>query len=153
MIRAFLLVCLVGLSGFSFGQIDNPEAEAILITKMGDEYLKVSEYDHAIYYYQKALRIYPGYVKTQFQLAQCFRLSMEFDSAFYHYKAIIEEEQDRRYPMSRYHLAMIQKDRNQPADARENLIRFKDLLMENRLHELKKYKDFYQQAQNEIEKL
>lgn len=151
-IIAFLLISLMGWS-FVSAQIDNPEAEAILITKLGDEYLKSSEYEMAIYYYQNALKTYPGYVKTQFQLAQCYRLSLQLDSAEYHYVSIIDNEQDTRYPMTRYHLAMMQLDRNEFMSARENLKIFNSLLIDNSLHELKRYRDFYEQAQEEIDRL
>ncbi len=142
---------VVALSGAT--QVTNPEAEAVLITKMGDEYLKVSEYEMAIYYYQKSLVVYPGYVKTKFQLAQSFRLSLQLDSARHHYQSIISEGQDIRYPMSRYHLAMIQLDQAEYQEARENLLVFKSLLFEHNMHVLKKYKDFYKQTTIELDRL
>lgn len=149
------LLCLItsSLTFCLWAQIDKPEAEAVLITRMGDEYLKAGVYDQAIYYYKEALAIYPGYVKTEFQLAQCYRLALQSDSAFIHYQSIISNEQDVRYPMSRYHLAMMLLDKNEFQAARENLITFRTLLIENKLHELKKYRDFYKQAKTEIDKL
>lgn len=138
---------------YSSAQINNPEAEAIRITQMGDIYLKASEYDLAIYYYLQALEAYPGYVKTQYQLAQCYRLSKQFDSAAFHYQSIILNEQDIRYPITRYHLAMILLDRNEFEVARENLITFRSLLEQHKLQELKKYRDFYKQSLLEIDKL
>ena len=147
----FLIILALALT--STAQITNPEAEAILITKMADEYLKTSEYEMAIYYYQKSLSIYPGYVKTQFQLAQSFRLSLQLDSARFHYQKIISNNQDLRYPMSRYHLAMMQLDQQKYSEARENLIVFRKLLLDNNMHVLKKYQDFYAQTASELDKL
>ena len=152
--KSLLLTILTAVLCYQVvAQIDNPEAEAVLITKLGDEYLRAGEYEMAIYYYRNALKIYPGYVKTQFQLAQCYRLSLNADSAAHHYKAIIDNDQDRRYPMSRYHLAMMQLDNNDHKSAEANLLTFQRVLFDNRLHELKKYRDFYRQASLEIDKL
>ncbi len=146
---AFLLVLLLLTIGGT-AQITKRETEAVRITKMGDAYLKDGIFEEAIYHYQKAFAVYPGYVKAQFQLAQSFRLANHVDSAYFHYQAIISNAQDARYPMSRFHLAMLQLEQNEVQAARENLTTFRDLLSANKLYELKRYRDFYEQAEVEL---
>ena len=149
--RAVLLLLLAFAILATRGQ--NDRSEAIRIAIIGDEYLKEGYFPEAIDYYREALAIYPEYVKATFQIAQCYRLSDQADSAAFHYESIISDGQDHRYPMTRYHLAMIQLDENQVKEAKENLTTFRKLLLENKLSTLKKYVDFYEQAQEELDKM
>jgi len=120
---------------------------------MGDEYLKAGIFDQAIYYYQEAMVAYPELVKAQFQLAQCYRLSDQLDSAAFHYRSIISQGQGFRYPMSHYHLAMMQLEENEMQEAKEHFLTFRELLVEHKLSTLKKYVDFYKQAQEELDQM
>ncbi len=148
-----LFLIVIFLAFCSAAQTTKREAQAIRISLMGDAYLKDGAFDKAIYYYQVALDAYPSYVKTQYQLAQSYRLANQPDSAVYHYESIISNEQDVRYPMSRYHLAMIQMERNEYQSARENLTAFREVLIQQKLNSVKRFKDFFEQAETEIHKL
>ena len=151
--KKFFFLLTIFLAFSSLAQTNKKEAVAIRVTLIGDAYLASESFSQAIYHYKKALSAYPGYVKTQFQLAQSYRLSSQLDSAAFHYQAIIDDEQDLRYPMARYYLGMMQLDKNEFHSAHNNLVKFNQLLTEQKLHDLERYRDFFEQAQTEIDKL
>ncbi|MEP0985049.1 tetratricopeptide repeat protein [Ekhidna sp.] len=135
----------------SFSQIK--KRQAIRITLVGDHYFAAEAYNLAIRYYQVAFTEYPEYVKAQYQMAQCYRLTQQYDSAEHHYNLIITDEQDFRYPLSRFHLAMLQLEDDNREAALENFEAFRNLLVKNEQHELKKFNKYYLQAKEEIDNI
>lgn len=127
--------------------------QSILITLIGDDYFEAGEYEQALRYYKVAFLEYPEYVKAQYQIAQCFRLIQQYDSAEHHYGLIISNEQDFRYPLARFHLAKLQMQKGQPQLALDNFKAFRSLLLAHELHELKKFSEYYEQARIEIDNL
>ncbi|WP_425391479.1 tetratricopeptide repeat protein [Ekhidna sp.] len=127
--------------------------QAILISRVGDDYFSIGAYEYAMRYYRAAFKEYPEYVEAQFQMAQCFRLTDQYDSAAHHYGLIISNGQDFRYPLTRYHMAMLQLKNNQKKDALQNFKAFRSLLVTNEQHELEKFREYYKQAKVEMDKI
>lgn len=146
----FLVTLLLVSSGAS-AQIK--KRQAVLITRIGDDYYAEGEYKKATYYYKVAFNEYPQYVKAQFQIAQCYRLTQQYDSAEHHYGAIIADGQDFRFPLARYHLAMLQLEKQQLDAALTNLKTFRSLVVVDNQHEREKFSEYYQQSAIAIEKI
>ncbi|WP_420318943.1 tetratricopeptide repeat protein [Ekhidna sp.] len=151
LVNLFILITATFMAFASYAQPN--KRQAILISRVGDNYFAYGEYEHAIRYYKVAFNEYPEYVEAQFQMAQCFRLMEQYDSAAHHYNLIISNGQDFRYPLSRYHMAMLQLQNGQKAAALDNLKAFRNLLVENEQHELARFSDYYEQAKVEIDKI
>ena len=58
--------------------------------------------------YKEALNENPSNIKAQYQLAECYRLIQDYESAEYHYEAI-GSKQDARYPLAGFYYATMQK--------------------------------------------
>ncbi|MEQ9466724.1 MAG: OmpA family protein [Ekhidna sp.] len=120
------------------------------IIRLGDDYFKNDQYIEAIRYYKEALAESPSNLKAQYQLAECYRLIRDYESAEYHYETI-SAEPDIRFPLAGYYHAMMQKLKGRYDQALQNFKEFRNYLSENELHETDDYRYYYKQAKIEID--
>ncbi len=145
--KSFFLLGFL-LAGIVFGQ-ENKIMVRNLIT-VGDDYFKNDQYISAIRYYKEALTESPSNIKAQYQLAECYRLTQDYESAEYHYEAI-GSNQDIRYPLAGFYYATMQKLKGRYDQSLQNFKSFRKFLVANELHESEKYRSFYKQAKIEID--
>ncbi|MEO9482702.1 MAG: OmpA family protein [Ekhidna sp.] len=138
----FLITC------FATAQTNNVAVRNILT--VGDDYFKNDQYMSAIRYYKEALLESPTNIKAQYQLAECYRLIQDYESAEYHYEAI-GASQDVRYPLAGFYYATMQKLKGRYDQALQNFKSFRKFLVANELHESEKYRSYYKQAKIEID--
>ena len=87
-------------------QVNNNTVRALIT--LGDEQFKNDQYINAIRYYKSALAENPANMKAEYQLAECYRLIQDYESAEYHYE-VIGSRQDTRFPLAGFYWAMMQK--------------------------------------------
>lgn len=144
------LIFLIGLvfSIGAFAQVDHITVRRLLT--LGDDYFKNDQYMNAIRYYKAAIDENPDNIKAQYQLAECYRLIQDYESAEYHYESI-GENQDIRYPLAGFYHAMMQKLKGRYDQSLQNFKEFRKFLVANELHETDKYRYFYKQAKIEVD--
>ncbi|MEO9871468.1 OmpA family protein [Ekhidna sp.] len=145
--KLFFLLALVFVT-ISFAQTNNVFVSRLLT--LGDEDLKNAQYMSAIRNYKAALEESPSNMKAQYQLAECYRLIRDYESAEYHYEAI-GAEQDIRFPLAGFYHAMMQKLKGRYDQALQNFKEFRKFLAANELHEDEKYRYYYKQGKIEID--
>ncbi|SNS41180.1 WD40-like Beta Propeller Repeat [Ekhidna lutea] len=132
----------------AWSQTNNRRAS--LVTKVADDYFKSDQYMNAIRHYKAALEENPSNIKAQYQLAECYRLTQDYESAEYYYESI-GKEQDIRYPLAGFYYATMQKLKGRYDQSLKNFKDFRKFLVANDLHESEKYRYYYKQAKIEID--
>lgn len=146
--RKSLLLLGLLCSIFASAQVNNTMVRGLLT--MGDEHFKNDQYMSAVRYYKEALTENPTNIKAQYQLAECYRLIQDYESAEYHYEAI-GSQQDSRYPLAGFYYAMMQKLKGRYDQSLSNFKSFRKFLVANELHESEAYRYYYKQAKIEID--
>jgi outer membrane protein OmpA-like peptidoglycan-associated protein/LysM repeat protein len=141
------------LLGFFITLFAAAQGNSIVIQRLltlGDDYFKNDQYMNAIRYYKEALSESPTNIKAQYQLAECYRLVQDYESAEYYYESI-GADQDIRYPLAGFYHATMQKLKGRYDQALQNFKSFRKFLVANELHESDKYRYYYKQAKIEID--
>lgn len=141
------------LTGFLITLLASAQVNNVAVRNLitvGDDYFKNDQYISAIRYYKEALSESPTNIKAQYQLAECYRLIQDYESAEYHYEAI-GSRQDARYPLAGFYYATMQKLKGRYDQALSNFKSFRKFLVDNELHESERYRSFYKQAKIEID--
>lgn len=116
-----------------------------------NEYFGNNLYLEAIRNYKAAIDESEGTnLKAQYQLAECYRLVQDYESAEYYYEQI-GTKQDIRFPLAGFYLGRMQKLRGSYDQALKNLKAFSNFLVANDLHEQEEYRTFYKQSKVEID--
>ncbi|MEO1254356.1 MAG: tetratricopeptide repeat protein, partial [Bacteroidota bacterium] len=115
-----------------------------------DEYLQNGNYISAIRYYKEALAEDPKNFRAQYGLAECYRLTQDYESAEYYYE-LVGSDQDLRYPLAGFYYALMQKLKGRYDQSLSNFKDFRKFLVNNDLHESEKYRYYYKQAKIEID--
>ena len=144
--KSFLLLGLL-ITFFASAQVNKTAVRVII--KLGDEQFANDQYMGAIRYYKEALGEDPSNAKAQYQLAECYRLIQDYESAEYHYEAL--GKQDSRFPLTGFHYASMQKLKGRYDQALANFKSFRKFLVASELHESEKYRYYYKQAKIEID--
>lgn len=142
----FILSLLI--TSLAFAQGNSVVISRLL--KLGDEYFENDQYMNAVRYYKEALNESPTNLKAQYQLAQCYRLVQDYESAEYYYEAI-GSNQDIRYPLAGFYHALMQKLKGRYDQALQKFIEFRKFLVANELHESEEYRYYYKQAKIETD--
>ena len=77
----FLVFLLI--AGVAFGQTNSANVRNLL--DQGDELFGNNQYINAVRFYKEALVEDAGNLKAQYQLAECYRLVQDYESAEYYY--------------------------------------------------------------------
>lgn len=145
--KSFLLLGFL-ITLFASAQVNNNVVRSLLT--LGDEQFRNDQYISAIRYYKEALTQSPTNIKAQYQLAECYRLIQDYESAEYHYEAI-GSKQDVRYPLAGFYYATMQKLKGRYDQALSNFKSFRKFLVANDLHESETHRYYYKQAKIEID--
>lgn len=129
----------------------NDQMKSSVRVKAGDDYFKDGYYMEAIRYYKAALEEYPDNIKAQYQLAESYRLTQQYENAEYYYEQMTSGGQDSRYPLAGYYHAMMQKLKGQYDAAMKNFKEFRQLLVTSGQHESEQFRYYYKQAKIEID--
>ena len=133
------------------GAVAQDQRRSQVLTISGDEDFRDGYYMGAIRYYKAALDENPENIKVQYQLAECYRLTQQYENAEYYYEQVTSDGQDSRYPLAGYFHAQMQKLKGQYDAALKNFKEFRRLLVANGEHESEKYRYYYKQAKIEID--
>lgn len=133
------------------GAVAQDQRRSQVLTISGDEDFRDGYYMGAIRYYKAALDENPENIKAQYQLAECYRLTQQYENAEYYYEQVTSDGQDSRYPLAGYFHAQMQKLKGQYDAALKNFKEFRRLLVANGEHESEKYRYYYKQAKIEID--
>lgn len=145
--KSFLLLGFL-ITIFASGQVNNNAVRALIT--LGDEQFRNDQFIGAIRYYKEALSENPSNMKAEYQLAECYRLIQDYESAEYHYEAI-GSRQDIRFPLAGFYYAMMQKLKGRYDQSLANFKDFRKFLVANELHESDDYRYYYKQAKIEID--
>lgn len=130
------------------GQSNNLQVSRLI--KVGDDYFSEGQYMEAIRHYKEAYDESPDNTKAQYQLAECYRLTQQYENAEYYYESI-GARSDIRFPLASFYYAMMQKLKGRYDQALKNFKEFRNLLVANDLHEQEAYRYYYKQARIEID--
>ena len=133
------------------GAIAQDQRRSQVLTISGDEDFRDGYYMGAIRYYKAALDENAENIKAQYQLAECYRLTQQYENAEYYYGMVTSDGHDSRYPLAGYYHAQMQKLKGQYDAALKNFKEFRRLLVANGEHESEKYRYYYKQAKIEID--
>ena len=133
------------------GAIAQDQRRSQVLTISGDDDFRDGYYMGAIRYYKAALDENAENIKAQYQLAECYRLTQQYENAEYYYEMVTADGQDSRYPLAGYYHAQMQKLKGQYDAALKNFKEFRRLLVANEEHESEKYRYYYKQAKIEID--
>lgn len=75
------------------------QATVGLIVKQGDIYFESDQYIRAIPVYKAALEVDPAYDKAKYKLAECYRLTHDYESAEFYYQEIAGAGGDPIFPL------------------------------------------------------
>lgn len=139
----------VSLYFFSLIAFSQPNTE--LIVKQGDIFFENAQYIRAIPIYMAALDENENYIKAKYQLAECYRLTQDYESAEFYYQEIAARGGDERYPLAGFYYGLMQKLKGNYNDALKTFKRFDEFLVEKSLHEGENYRSFYKQSKIEID--
>ena len=84
--RKSIFIVSLFISVLAFGQTNNIVVGRLL--KLGDEYFSNDQYMSALRYYKEALDQNESNLKAQYQIAECYRLVRDYESAEYYYEQI-----------------------------------------------------------------
>lgn len=146
--RKLLSASLLLISGIAFSQVNSQVIYAL--NSSGDNEFKEGRYMPAIRYYKQVLDLQESNVKAQYQLAECYRLVQDYESAEYYYEKL-GETQDIRFPLAGFWHAKMQKLKGRYDQSLRNFKEFSKFLVANELHEQDKYRYYYKQAKVEID--
>lgn len=124
---------------------------AAIVTKQGDIYFESSQYMRAIPVYKEALNQDGSYDKAKYKLAECYRLTHDYESAEFYYQEIAKTGGDPRYPLAGFYYGIMQKQKAQYNEALKTFKRFDEFLVENSLHESEDYRYFHKQSKIELD--
>jgi len=148
--RKSIFVLSILISVLALAQNEKNSAKLRALLKLGDERFANDSYIEALSYYKEALAEDESNMKAQYQLAQCYRLMQDYESAEYYYE-LIGEEQDIRYPLAGFYHALMQKLKGRYDVALRNFKEFSQFLVANDFHEKEEYRYYYKQAKVEID--
>ena len=120
------------------------------IMKQAEIYFKDKQYIDAIRAYEGVLKKNDSYVKAKYMLAECYRLTLDFESAQGYYGEIAIAK-DKRYPLAGFYYGTTQKLKGQYGNSLTTLQIFRRFLRDEGLNEDPKYASFYEQAKVEID--
>ncbi len=115
-----------------------------------DELFESAQYIKAIPVYKAALDKNPNYVKAKYRLAECYRLTLDYESAQFYYGDIAKNN-DTRYPLAGFYYGTTQKLRGQYENALTTFQLFQKLIRDQNWQEDERYRSYYQQAKVEID--
>ena len=116
----------------------------------GDELFESTQYIKAIPVYKAALEKNPNYTKAKYRLGECYRLTLDYESAQFYYGDIAKNN-DPRYPLAGFYYGQMQKLKGQYSNALTTFKVFQRLMKDMELTEDETYRPFYQQAKVEID--
>ena len=123
---------------------------ASLIADAGDEYFERAQYIKAISFYKSSLEVDEDYARAQYQLAECYRLTFDYNSAEYYYE-LLAKRKNPKYPLASYYYPLMLKLAGRYTEALVGFRDFEKFLKENNFHEQPEYRYFHKQAKVEID--
>lgn len=118
--------------------------------KQADIHFKNADYIEAIRVYNAALKKNPNYVKAKYQLAECYRITFDYESAQGYYGEIALAG-SRNFPLAGFYYASMQKLKGQYNNALTTFQLFQKFMQAEGLNDDEKYRSFYSQAKVEID--
>ncbi len=146
--KKILFVSLILLIKIAFAQVNSQVVYALL--KSGDNDFQAKRYITAVKYYKELLDIQPSNLKAQYQLAECYRLMQDYESAEYYYEKV-RTVQEIKYPLCGFYYALMQKLKGRYDQSLQNFKAFSNFLVANDLHEKDDYRYYHKQAKIEID--
>lgn len=146
--RYIIILALALASILTFGQENTAKARRLI--EIGDQYFGAQQYIEAVPSYKEALLADEKNMRAQYRLAECYRFMQDYQSAEYYY-GLIAEDQDRRFPLSGFYFALMQKLAGRYDDALKSFKNFNEFMVREGLHEDDQYRALYKQAKVEID--
>ena len=97
-----ITAALMVIALFSYGQ--TPE----MVKEQGDLYFENEQYYKAIEFYKTALERDDGLLGASYQLAECYRLTFDPESAEYFYGEVANSS-STAFPLARYYYGLMKK--------------------------------------------
>ncbi len=120
------------------------------LKKQGDIYFNNLQYTKAIDYYQAVLEVRNSMGSALYQLGECYRLTMEFESAEKYYDKVATSYSHELFPLARYYLGLMKKMQGKFKSAEQELMQMTHEMKKSGMHENPKYRPYYEQARVEI---
>ncbi len=120
------------------------------LKKQGDIYFNNLQYTKALEYYKGALELRRNFGSAQFQVAECYRLTMEFELAERYYGIVASSFSSELFPLARYYFGLMKKMQGKYKSAEKELRQMTRELKQSGFSENPRYRPYYKQALVEI---
>lgn len=114
---------IVAVSAFLLLSLSVFAQSPVTLNSEGDKYFQNGQYAQAAQFYQQALNTEPNNQLANYQLAECFRLTLKYQEAELLYEKMVNLS-ETNYPMSRYYFALMQKLNGKYDEAMPNFQKF-----------------------------
>ncbi len=139
------IITIIALFFTVVGFSQTPE----MVKEQGDQYFENEQYYKAIEFYKAALEREEGLLGAKFQLAECYRLTFDPESAEFYYGEVANSR-SQTFHLAGFYYGLMKKFNGKFLDASSELEKFIQRIKTNELTEDEKFRRFYLQAKVEM---